>query len=301
MLGKSSAAYKKWVEEQKRYLHMPETLDAINLGSTCDANNFDYSLWSGVNGFNLASAPQDMYYDQQLLEQYGVRLKKNGVVFISISEFAFLCDRYNLEDHNYKYYWYLESDRIINYSHRTDRMLRKYPGLLDSRYMKQEIKQIVKEILRTDKSTASASMESKAQKMMSNWVHEFGWDAGCVIREEQRETIKRSQEIFEADIRFCKKRQLTPVVIIPPFEEHLISLMPNEVLDECLWRIIDGIKSCGIKVISFWKDNELQKEQYYSTPICLNEEGKRLFNRRLQEIMDNHLEATAEIRDIIWN
>ena len=32
----------------------------------------------------------------------------------------------------------------------------------------------------------------------------------------------------------------------------------------------------GIKIVNFWNDTELEKEKYYRTPICLNEEGKRI-------------------------
>ena len=93
MFGTKSDSYRAWKKEWQRYAQIPEKLDYANLGSTCDLNNYDYKYWSGI-GFNFASAPQDMYYDNQLLEQYGFHLKEGAYVFISISEFALLVDKY---------------------------------------------------------------------------------------------------------------------------------------------------------------------------------------------------------------
>ena len=94
MLGRNTETYTKVEKRKCSYSSMPQSLDVINLGSSCDENNFDYSLWK-LKGFNFASAPQDVYYDNQLLEQYGNRVKSGGVVFISLSEFALIVDKYN--------------------------------------------------------------------------------------------------------------------------------------------------------------------------------------------------------------
>ena len=137
MFGTKSDSYRAWKKEWQRYAQIPEKLDYANLGSTCDLNNYDYKYWSGI-GFNFASAPQDMYYDNQLLEQYGFHLKEGAYVFISISEFALLVDKYKTDNHNFKYYGFLEPHRILNYSDRKAKMIKNFPGLLDSRYIKQE-------------------------------------------------------------------------------------------------------------------------------------------------------------------
>lgn len=287
MLGKNTDVYRNWVKEKDRYGSMPRHLDVINLGSSCDANNFDYSLWNAI-GFNFASAPQDIYYDNQLLEEYGNRVRKGGIVFISLSEFALIVDKYEIEDHNYKYYWYLDANRIQNYSVRKHKMLVKCPGLLDNKYMRLELKSCVKKILKWDKQKGNRKklgLEEQSAKMLDNWLSEFGWNNGSVIRDEQKKSIDRSWSLIQADIQFCKNNELLPIIVIPPFCSCLKRLMPKEIIEECLWKYIRQLRKAGINVISFWNDDDLQKEEYYSNPILLNDLGKKKFNRKLQEIV----------------
>ncbi len=283
MLGKNSDLYKAWQQDWKRYERMPAELTIANLGSTCDANNFDYSYWDMV-GFNFASGPQDMYYDNQLLEQYGKRLRKGAVVFICLSEFAFLVDKYKMDYRNYKYYGYVEPGRILNYTPRKAAMIKHCPGLLYSKCLKQEIKGYIKKLLRYEqhKNRSAAPLKDSAKQMMRNWMREFGWENGVRVTAEQRETMARSWSLFMSDIEYCRENDLVPVVVIPPFVDHLKNEMPVGVLDECLWRYIAAIEEQGIRVISFWDDSELANEKYYRTPICLNEDGKKLFNCKLR-------------------
>lgn len=287
MLGKNTNVYKSWIKEKERYLSMSPHLDVINFGSSCDANNFDYRLWSAT-GFNFASAPQDIYYDNQLLHQYGNRVNPGGIVFISLSEFALVVDKYDIEDHNYKYYWYLDSERIPNYSSQKHKMLVTCPGFLDNKYLKLELKDFVKRMLKWDRKRGQRKeigLEEQSVKMLNNWFSEFGWNNGCDLRDEQKQSIERSWGMIQEDIEFCKRNGLFPIIVIPPFCSFLINLMPSEIIDECLWKYIRKLENDGIKVISFWNDKELQKPEYYSTPILLNETGKKIFNRKLQEVV----------------
>ena len=281
MLGTRSESYKYWIAEQERYEKIPALIDFANLGSTCDANNYDYSYWNGV-GFNFALAPQDMYYDNQLLEQYGKRLKKGAYLFISISEFAFLTDRYETDYHNHKYYGVLDRERVWGYTKWKAILLKYAPGLVDGRYVKQEVKQFIKQILKR-KSSTKKTLEQWSIQVMSNWKKEFSWDNDADLSDAQRETISRSWKIFLEDISFCKQNNLIPVVVIPPFCEYLKKIMPNEILKECLWQYIEQIREMGLMVVDFWNDNELCDEKYYKTPICLNQLGIKLFNTKLQQ------------------
>lgn len=281
MLGTRSDSYRYWISEQKRYESIPNSLDFANLGSTCDANNYDYSYWNGI-GFNFASVPQDMYYDNQLLEQYGSRVKKGGYVFISISEFAFLTDRYDTDYHNHKYYGFLNPQHVWGYTKLKAFLLKHSPGLVDSRYTKQEVKQLINSLLRK-KSPANRTLEEQSIQSMSNWKNEFGWNDEAKLSDAQKETIDRSWNIFLNDISFCKQNDLIPIVVVPSFCEHLKKLMPDHILKECLWRYIERIREMGIQVVDFWNDNELCDEKYYKTPICLNQLGIKLFNTKLQQ------------------
>ncbi len=293
MFGKSTNTYRYWIKEKKRYETVPEILDFANLGSTCDENNYDYSYWKGT-GFNFASAPQDMYYDNQLLEQYGSRLRNGAYLFINISEFAFLTDRYETDYHNHKYYGFLDSNRVWGYTRLKSILLKFAPGLLDSRYIKQEVKQILKSVLKK-KSYTLKSLEQLSIQLMANWKKEFGWNEVVKLSEDQSKTLNRSWDIFMRDISFCKQHNIIPVVVIPPFCKSLIEIMPKEILDVCLWQYITRIREMDIKVVDFWHDIELCDNQYFKTPICLNEKGIKCFNLKLQQELYEEKDFNIEI------
>lgn len=285
MLGKNCKMYKMWKSEWKRFETVPFELEVVNLGSSGDANNFDYTLWN-ARGFNLASSPQDMYYDNQILEQYGDHLKKGAIVIICLSEFALIVDKYEADYQNYKYYGYVESNRIPNYSLLKKRLIQYCPGLLDRRCIKMEIKECVKRILKWEenkKTDQTTLLSKRAQKAMKIWADEFGWSNGIEITREQHAAIKRSWAILMKDIDYCKEKDLIPIILIPPFNRHLKDQLPDDILSECLWKYVKRLSEFGIKIISFWDDEELEADKYYSTLACLNTEGKQLFNKKVEE------------------
>lgn len=288
MFGKNSSIYKKWESEWKRYKAVPKNLKVANIGSSCDANNYDYALW-GIEGFNFASAPQDLYYDNQVLEQYGSHLNESAVVIISLSEFALLVDKYETDYHNYKYYGYIDPIRILNYSKIKSLLIRTVPGLLYGRLIKTEIKELVKKIIGWNGNANKKAIEMKEQseRMLSGWIKEFGWNDGVVIRDEQYDTINRSWNILLNTFSYCKEHKLQPIVIIPPFNGNLKEIMPKDILDDCLWKYIKKIEEMGIRVISFWNEKELEKDCYYNTPICLNDRGIELFNNAVKKEIFN--------------
>lgn len=286
MFGKKSTLYLKWKEEWDKYLKIQQGIEIANLGSTCDANNYDYSLW-GKKGFNFASAPQDLYYDNQVLEQYGVFLKKKAIVIISLSEFTLLVDKYETDYHNYKYYGYIDKARVLNYKKWKKNFIHLAPGCLYPKLVKMECKDFLKKVFKLKRTYISEEsiMETKSQRMMDGWIREFGWENGVVLKQEQYEKIKHSWELILKTINYCRQQEFRPVIVVPPFNHNLKKLMPKNILGECLWEYIDQIRKMDIQVVDMWECKELEKDKYYKNPICLNEDGKILFNRKMESIL----------------
>ena len=284
MFGKNSYIYNNWQNEWERYNAVPYDLDIVNLGSTMGATDFDYNLWkeSRIKGFNFASSPQTLYYDLQILEQYGNHLKKGGVVIICLAEYSLLVENYPTDEHNYKYYGYLEKDRILNYTKHKAKLIRKNPAKLDSKIKNQEIKILAKKILGVRDVRPVVNIDVHARQVMTGWEKEFGWTKGFVLTDEQKKTINQTWIILQKIIFYCKEHELRPVVVIPPFAAYLKSLMPEDILQTCLWQYIDKMKDDGIQIIDFWDNRILQKHEYYETSLCLNEEGRKRFNDRVQ-------------------
>ena len=285
MFGKNCKTYKMWKAEWKRFNSVPYDLDVVNLGSSGDANNFDYDLWK-IRGYNLASAPQDMYYDNQVLEQYREHLKKGAKVIICLSEFALLVDKYEADCQNYKYYGFMGPHRIPNYSRFKSFLIKQFPGVLDKRLLKMEFKEFLKKILKWDerkKIDHKTMLSERSVNAIKLWKEEFGWSDEIKLSHCQLQAIERSWEILMKDIEYCQEHDLQPLILIPPFNRHLMEKMPNEILDECLWKYVRKAEDGGVRVISFWDDKELQADELYLTLACLNEEGKKLFNKKVQD------------------
>lgn len=289
MFGRKCNMYRNWRAEWKKFNNVPYDLDVVNLGSSGDANNFDYTCWK-INGYNLASAPQDMYYDNQILKQYCSHLRHGGRVIICLSEFALLVDKYDADCQNYKYYGFMEHDRIPNYSKIKDFMIKSVPGLLDKRLIKLEVKEFVKYILQWDKhknNNHSDYLKARAENALRTWKNEFGWTEQINVTQEQQKAIGRSWDILMDDLSICEEHDLIPIILIPPFNGHLKKLLPDSILEECLWKYIRRLDEMGVGVISFWDDEELQKDEYYTTLACFNEIGKKLFNEKVENKLED--------------
>ena len=284
MFGKNSDTYIQWQYNWDRFNNMPRELDVINLGSTMAAYDFNYELWkkSGVKGFNLASSPQTLYYDLQVLEQFGGHLKKGATVIICLAEYSFLVEKYDSDYHNYKYYGYLDHERILNYSSKKENLIKNIPSKLDSRLSQQEKKKALKNVLGLKTTKKVCDIYIHARQVMTGWKHEFGWDNGYSITREQEESISRTWEILQKIFSYCTEHGFKAVVVVPPFAKYLKEIMPEKILEECLWKYRSIIKDKGIKVIDFWNDDNLQKHELYDNSLCLNETGRDIFNELIQ-------------------
>lgn len=281
MFGRKSSTYKSWKRDWEKFSSIPEELDIVNLGSSGEDNNFDYTLWP-EKGANFACTPQDIFYDYQILKAFGNRIKKGGIVLICLSEFALVVDKYKAEHQNYKYYGILEKKQICNYSELKRFLIRHFPGVVYRDLVRQEIKAFVKKILKRD-SKSNNNLEKISQKAMDGWMHEFGWDTNPTVTKSQKDALERSWSIICDEIKYCKSYQLIPIIIIPPFNQHLMKIMPEELIDVCLWKYIQRLKDMSIRVISFWDDKEMQADKYYDSSIRLNNLGKYVFNEKVRE------------------
>ena len=96
MFGKKCSTYKNWEEEWIRFRDVPYQLDIANIGSSAASKAIDYSLWN-IKGYNMAAVPRDMYYDNQVLEQYIGHLKSGGFFLIVLMAEDFIIDSYGDE------------------------------------------------------------------------------------------------------------------------------------------------------------------------------------------------------------
>ena len=151
-----------------------------------------------------------------------------------------------------------------------------------------EFKEGVKQILKYRKNSNDndTDLQKNAEQMKRSWYREFGWDEEPIIRNDQKDALERSWNILVKNCDCCISNGITPVIVILPSNCHLKELLSEKMLHECFWTYIEKAKKMGIRVISFWDDNELQEDRCYDTSIFLNEYGRKIFNNKLQRIIE---------------
>ncbi len=292
MWGKGAPQYKLWKERQQVLMNMPYHLKVVNTGSTAGYKAFDYAYWD-VLGFNLGSQPQPLYYDFEVLKKYSDHIDRNAWVFICIEGFKFLVDHYEDRKANYKYYFYLDSGQIHGYEKKVDWQLRHFPFLASHSFLKAEVKSAFFKKVQSKPSMSTSCREQDeyhANRFLRMWDEEFGWDrCGYQLNERQRKDIETNYSRLVEMLDYCMSHAWKPVIVIVPFSPSIMTRLPENILEECLWKQIKKIEMSGAVVLDFYYDSDFDDVQLYEEAIALNERGKELFNRKLQGILQGGL------------
>ena len=292
MFGKKSLQYLDWKKHAKALEDMPYRTEVVNTGSTPCYKAFDYSLWP-VKGYNLAYRPQPLYYDFETLKKYGFKLSENARILIGIEEFKFLVNQYEKEDSDYKYYLWLDCSQIRTYKKKTSFLIRYAPGVLKPRFILDELKSLLRKFSKLERNSdeqnnsfqTHSEYDLSCSKMwIDGWMQEFGWNNHRALSDEQREVIKINYDRLNDMIRYCRYHKWIPYIVIVPFSPNLKKLLPEAILEECLWKPIKEIvASQQLNVIDYYNDNRFSDCELYEDALTLNDKGRKLFNLDIQK------------------
>ncbi len=293
MFGRKSGTYLAWKKLGQYYAALPDQAGAANLGSSVSRADFDYSLWD-TEGVCLAGEPQTLYYDEQMLRQFSEKIKKGANIYICLCFFSFLVEFYEADRANYKYYFFLERNRIRGYRREKEFILRNCPGLLDVSLAKEEIRGFLKSCLGAFKkrqNTAGTAgwisgeeLDRKAaEQWMAAWYEEFGWNKVPRLTCEQMRTADRVFEILKRLVGYCLEKEFKPVIVVAPVSRHMKQLLPDEALQTCFWQYIERLAGEGCEVVDFYHSGLFPDETYFVDALKLSGKGKRIFNEYLRK------------------
>lgn len=290
MLGRNSVDYKTWKNRAQALANMPYELEVVNLGSTVGYKDFDYAYWR-IKGYNLGNQPQPLYYDIEMLKRYEEHIQKGAKIYVTIEEFKLVVDNYPMRLPHLKYYLYLTSEQIHGYSKWEQISMYLAPGLLNRRFLKQELKAIYDRVFCKKKTTAVQKPLcigrdiADSKYWMDGWNREFGWKSqNATIDARQAENVRINTKRLLDLMIYCKEHEWDAYIVVPPFSPNLRDLMPKKVLDECLWKPMEQMRRMGYKVLDFYHDEEFADFRLYKNALTLNEHGKRLFNLKIQQL-----------------
>lgn len=279
MFGKNSNRYIGYRNAEKYFYNITSQADVITLGSTMAYYDYDYQCWART-GINLASSPQTLSYDYRLLRQYEFAIKKGTIVLINIAEFTFLVNSYENDVNNHKYYFYLNKEYIENYKEYKKFFLKYFPCLIDITLLKNEISQILRRIIKR----SNKSFYEKCIEIESGWEREFNIQNN-LLTINYDEIEKKNINIVENMISYIKGKKATPIIVVPPVAPSLFKMIPQGVLENCLYKHLSDLSKL-VNVIDLSGRDDLFPDNLFETPLILNEQGKKVFNEQVMKAVD---------------
>lgn len=284
ILYKKTNYYKINILQSNKFKEIPDNLEIVNLGSSYAKYAFDYSK-VGIKGFNFGIQPQSLSYDFRILKQFKDKLKKNGVVIITIPDFVFAFLDYPIEEYNYKYYSFLNKENILNYSSLKNFLLNCFPLILQPKKLKCILKDISKE--NRDSLVfmqSSEEVRKEAQKRVNGWKKEFklmGTEKSEDIPLNIKEIFRQTQSLLEEMINYTLSNGLKPVIVVPPCSKELNDFFSDEFLKEILYSNIEKANKNIIPVLDYLKKPEFQDYHLYENSDFLNVNGRELFTKKV--------------------
>ena len=284
ILYKKTNYYKINILQSNKFKEIPDNLELSHLGSSYAKYAFDYSK-VGLKGFNFGLQPQSLSYDFRILKQFKNKLKKNGVIIITIPDFVFAFLDYPIEDYNYRYYSFLNKENILNYSSLKNFLLNYFPLILQPKKLKYILKDISKE--NSDSLVFienSETVTKEAQRRINGWKKEFkllGTENSEDIPLNIKEMFRKTQSLLEEMINYSLSNELKPVIVIPPCSKELNDFFSEEFLNEILYSNVEKANKNLIPVLDYLKDPEFQDYYLYVNSDFLNVNGRELFTKRV--------------------
>jgi hypothetical protein len=282
-LYKKTNFYKNQFIDAEKFLgEIPHNLEIVNLGSNQPKFAFDYSE-TGLSGMNWSLGPQSFEYDSRVLKKFHSFLREEAFVIIPVCPLKFFLYRYIYNSINYKYYKFLDTDMINNYSVRTRKLYIDYPVFTAKRNLIRIIKDVPKDnrLEIEQNPMAEKELEADAKKWVNGWLKQFSLDSfeNIFLSEENKDNINRNVTILNDMIDFCLERNYRPIIMLLPVTKELSRLFPQSFIDEQIVGNIEKANTQNIPVLNYLKDVRFISPDLYFNSFFLNKNGREIFTK----------------------
>lgn len=258
---------------------VPKNLEIVNTGSNHAYHGFNYD---NKKYFNFASGAQSLNYDYKILKQYSNNLKYDCKVLIVLAPLSFGFIDYKDDSSNSRYYFFLDKDKILNYSklkkflYVNIPILKSWKNFIRIFLRKKEIKSIV---------NTPNNAEKEALLRINGWKKQFNLKnlldkKSASYLKDEFENVKT---ILLDMIEFSLEHNWRPIIIIPPASVFLTKKISDEFMKEVLYDNIRFLKDKRIPILDYWKDDRLNDYKLYINSDFLNEKGSKLFTEIVLE------------------
>lgn len=287
-----------------------EEVEIANVGSSHGAYDFIYDELTedGYSCFNFGSVSQTYQYDLALLEEYGEHLDDGCVVFIPVSYFSFNNETVNETEAqalSVKYYHCLSPKNIPDYDLYTDIVTTRLPILSageDLLKLLPEFSPSLKVFAAEENPDAFETNETTADD-----TETAGMDEAAVAEFAQRAAMRfdrhfnnkenlflpeREEQLLSL-IDYCKKHELTPVLITTPFSSYYNNPVSEDFLDRFYGTINRIASDAGVSYYDYSHDARFSENlTYFSDSDHLNADGAAYF-------MEIIADEVPELREVL--
>ena len=271
----------KFKDCRKLWTYDQFNTEVVNLGSTSGLHAFDYT---DINAkcANWAISNNPLLGDFAILKNYVSYLKEGATVIIPLCPFSSLAGRYKISED--RYYSILYPSSIPDFSFRRAQQIKNEmlaPVLSYSFYgFFLDLKNL---IWHNNKILSEDKMRLDSKKWIKDWKREFNIsDFSNDLSLVNRDSILDAIGIINGMISFCKERNLTPAILIPPVYHTLSTEFNDDFQKRILSPLLDGIEDKFIWYHNYMDDQEFINDcTLFDDSFLLNKKGAKLFTNRV--------------------
>jgi len=287
--GKLNAAIRRsyWFNEElfpdcrKFWSYKSFNTDVINLGSTSGLYAFDYN---GLNicGGNFALRHNPLSGDLQILKNYfGYLNPKKSHVIIPLCVFSSLSGSYDfMED---RFYTLLSPVSIPHFSYRRQQQVKSWVASPFKQMPLWSFYVEFKKLLRGNKELVltEQQMEENATNWIKGWKHEFSIsDFSQPLSLLNQDGIKDASACLNEMVVFCKERNITPVMVLPPMYHTLSDKFDKNARKVLIDDLLETLEDKSVKFLNYMDDSRFSHDiTLFQDSFLLNKKGAQKFTK----------------------
>lgn len=262
-----------------------------NIGSSHGMYDFNYEPLETrgyeYKCFNFANTSQSYDYDYAVLQEYGHYMEKGSIMLIPVSYFSFnneVVNETEAEAMSLRYYHCLSPENIPNYNPYIDITTNRLPILSAGEDILKLLPSLKLSIIALAAEDDGIDLEEFARRAKERYSRHFDNKEAYFLPE-------RIQNLYDI-IDYCKERDITPILITPPFSEYYQDLIPEAFLQEFQETITAVISDTGVEYYNYSRDDRFCGNiGFFMDADHLNEEGSIYF----MEILIDEIPALRQL------
>lgn len=270
----------------------------VNLGSNPALFAFEYDKNYGQNWATGSQGPE---MDLEILRYYHSYIKEGGVVLLPIVPFSSCTPylwHYKKTALGIKYY--ARFSKVLENGIQARRVIPNFSKVIHWRhyplwYSPSILKVLIKDVpadnrLGIDKQEfIGERLIEDAKRWINRWKKEFDIkNLEANIDTKMRRCQEECANKFVEIIRFCKDRELKPVLILPPVTAELNSFLSDKTKETYIYsfvRMIQAIET--VDLMDYMTYNEFATSSFYINSLFLNKTGRKKFTEQVLKDLKN--------------